>query len=143
MIEVINRQRKHKINKNKYKNLLKGLVDHYQLEDPEVTLAFVNNKTIRELNRTFLKKNIPTDVLSFPIREKGADGKFYLGDIIISARQAFEHAQADGFPLERELEILTIHGFLHLLGFEHSKGLEQEEKHIRKRLFEGKHGNRT
>jgi probable rRNA maturation factor len=143
MIEIINRQRKHKIKKNKYKSLLKRLVEHYKLEKPEVTLAFVNNKTIEELNFTFLNKKAPTDVLSFPIREKAADGKFYLGDIIISAREAYEQAIAEGHPLERELEILVIHGFLHLLGFEHAKGLEQEEEHIQNLLFEGKHGNRA
>jgi probable rRNA maturation factor len=137
MIEIINRQRKRTINKNRFKVLLTRLVDHYQLEDPEVTLAFVNNQTIQELNYKFLKIDAPTDVLSFPVGEKGADGKYYMGDIIISVPKAHAQAQEKGHSLEREMEILTVHGFLHLLGYEHFKGLEKEEKKITKLLLEG------
>jgi probable rRNA maturation factor len=112
-------------------------VDHYQLGDPEVTLAFVNNKTIQELNRQFLKKNAPTDVLSFPLGEKGADGKYYMGDIIISVPKAYDQSIERGHSLEREMDILTIHGFLHLMGYEHFKDLEKEEKKINKLFLEG------
>jgi probable rRNA maturation factor len=137
MIEIINRQRKQTINKNRFQVLLERLVNHYRLEDPEITLAFVNNKTIQELNHKFLDKNVPTDVLSFPVGEKGSDGKYYLGDIIISVQKALEQSQEQEHSLEREMEILTIHGFLHLLGYEHSKGLEKEENKIKKLMLEG------
>ncbi len=137
MIEIINRQKKHKISKNRFKDLLERLVDQYQLDSPEITLAFVNNRTTQELNRKFLNKNAPTDVLSFPIREKGADEKYYLGDIIISVQKALDQSSVENHSLERELEILIIHGFLHLMGFEHSKGLEREEAKIRNLLLEG------
>ncbi len=137
MIEIINRQRKQTINKHRFQVLLARLVNHYQLENPEVTLAFVNTKTIQELNHKFLDKNVPTDVLSFPVGEKGADGKYYLGDIIISVPRALEQAPDQHHSLERELESLTIHGFLHLMGYEHFKGLEKEEKKITKLIIEG------
>ena len=137
MIEIINRQRKQTINKNRFQALLERLVDHYRLGDPEITLAFVNNKTIQELNRKFLNKNAPTDVLSFPVGEKGADGKYYLGDIIISVPKARDQARERKHDLEREMEILTIHGFLHLMGYEHFKGLEKEEKKIHRLMLEG------
>ena len=137
MIEIINRQRKRKINKHRFQVLLERLVDYYRLDDPEITLAFVNNKTIQELNLRFLNKNAPTDVLSFPVGEKGADGRYYLGDIIVSVPKALEQALEQKHSLEREMEVLTIHGFLHLLGYEHSKGLEKEEKKIHKLLLEG------
>jgi probable rRNA maturation factor len=137
MIEIINRQRKRTIDKNKFQVLLARLVDHYHLDDPEVTLAFVNNKTIQELNYKFLNKNAPTDVLSFPVGEEGADGKYYLGDIIISVPKAHDQALERKHSLDREMEILTIHGFLHLLGYEHFKGLEKEEKKINKLMLEG------
>jgi len=137
MIEIINRQRKRKINKPRFQVLLERLVDYYRLDDPEVTLAFVNNKTIQGLNRRFLSKNAPTDVLSFPVGERGADGRYYLGDIIVSVPKALDHALEQKHSLEREMEVLTIHGFLHLLGYEHSKGLEKEEKKIHKLLLEG------
>ena len=137
MIEIINRQRKKTINKNRFQVLLARLLNHYKLDDPEVTLAFVNNKTIQELNYKFLNKNAPTDVLSFPVGEKGADGNYFLGDIIISVPKAYGQAQEQEHSIEREMEILAIHGFLHLLGYEHFKGLEKEERKIKKLMLEG------
>jgi len=137
MIEIINRQKKHKINKNRFKGLLERLVNQYQLDNPEVTLAFVNDRTVKELNKRFLNKDAPTDVLSFPLREKGADGKYYLGDILISVQRALDQSAVKNHSLERELEILTLHGFLHLMGFEHFRDLEREETRMRKLLLEG------
>ena len=127
MIEIINRQKKHKINKDRFKGLLERLVDRYELDNPEVTLVFVNDKTIKELNKRFLNKDAPTDVLSFPMREKGADGKYYLGDILISVQRALDQSAVKKHSLERELEILTLHGFLHLMGFAHSRDPQTRE----------------
>jgi len=135
MIEILNQQHRYWINAKRFKRLLQQLTKHYRLKDPEIVLAFVNNKKIKDLNRRFLKKNKPTDVLSFPLREQSADGKFYLGDIIISVPQAFKQGSSQKHGLERELEILTIHGFLHLLGLEHSAGIEQEEEELRALLL--------
>ena len=131
MIEIINQQHRYWLNLKKFKELLKKLLNHYKLNHAEVTLVFVDNRAITRLNRQFLKKNTPTDVLSFPMREKGADGKFYLGDIVISAPQAFKQCFSKEHGLERELELLAIHGLLHLLGYEHSEGIEEEEEKIR------------
>lgn len=141
MIEIINQQRRLRIDTNPFKNLINRLIEHYKLQDPEITLAFVNNKAIKELNAKFLKKNTPTDVLSFPIGEKGSDGKFYLGDIIISVPKANKQSKEKKHALERELELLTVHGFLHLLGFEHFEGIEEEEGKIRKLFLKGENGN--
>lgn len=137
MIEIINRQHRYWINRKKFKDLLKFLVDHNKLQDPEVNLAFVDTKTIKELNRKFLKQNAPTDVLSFPFGEKkSVDGKFYLGDIAISVPQAFKQCFSKAHGLEKELEDLAVHGFLHLLGFDHGKGIEEEEERVRRLLAE-------
>jgi probable rRNA maturation factor len=130
MIEIINQQDRYWLNARKYKDLLKRLSTHYKLDDPEITLVFVDNRAIKKLNKKYLKKDAPTDVLSFPMGEKSADGKFYLGDIVISVSQAFKQCFSQEHGLERELELLTIHGFLHLLGYEHSEGIEEEEEKI-------------
>jgi probable rRNA maturation factor len=130
MIEIINQQNKYWLNVRKYKELLKRLTARYKLNNPEITLAFVDNRTIKKLNKKYLKKDAPTDVLSFPIGEKSANGKYYLGDIIISVPQAFKQCFSQEHGLERELEFLTAHGFLHLLGYEHSEGIEEEEEKI-------------
>jgi probable rRNA maturation factor len=137
MIEIINQQHRYWISRKKFEDLLKKLVEQRKLKNPEITLVFVDTKTIKRLNRRFLKKNVPTDVLSFPLGEKGADGKFYLGDIVISVPQAFKQCFSKEHGLERELELLTIHGFLHLIGFDHSEGFEREEKKIHKLVLEG------
>jgi probable rRNA maturation factor len=141
MIQILNQQKKYWININKFRWLLQQLIGRYKLKDPEVTLVFVETRKIKRLNQLFLNKNTPTDVLSFPLREEGADGKFYLGDIVISVAQAFKQCFPEKHGLERELEILTVHGFLHLLGYEHGKGIEEEEKKIRSLLFKGKNGD--
>ena len=137
MIEIINQQNRYWISLKKFKDLLKKLIKHSKLKDPEVTLVFVDTKTIKRLNNEFLKINAPTDVLSFPLGEKSADGKFYLGDIVISVPQAFKQCFSQEHGLERELELLTIHGFLHLMGFDHSEGFEEEEKKIHRLVLEG------
>ena len=130
MIEIINQQHKYWLNVKKYKELLKRLTARYKLNNPEITLVFVDNMAIKKLNKKYLKKDAPTDVLSFPMGEKSANGKFYLGDIVISVPEAFKQCFSQEHGLERELELLTSHGFLHLLGYEHSKGIEEEEEKI-------------
>ena len=135
MIEILNNQKRFWIKRNKFREILAKLIEHYSVESAEITLAFVPNREIKKLNRRFLQKDNPTDVLSFPVGEKAADGLYYLGDIIISPQIAFCNCRRKPHGLERELEILTIHGFLHLLGYEHDRGLEEEEELIRKLLL--------
>ncbi len=141
MIEIINRQNRYEIHSRDFRDLLARLLQHYGLEDPVITLAFVNNKAIRDLNRKFLNQDKPTDVLSFPLGEKAADGRYYLGDIIISVPQAKRQALERKHALHKELALLTLHGFLHLMGFEHHKGMEEEELKIRNIYIEGDNGN--
>ena len=132
MIEILNQQLRYWINTRRFKILLDRLVKRYNLKDPQITLVFVDTRKIKQLNRKYLKKNSPTDVLSFPIKEKTPNGKFYLGDIAISVPQAFNQCFPQKHGLERELEFLTVHGFLHLLGFDHAAGIEEEEEKIEK-----------
>lgn len=141
MIHLVNQQKRYWINRKKFKSLLRRLVEHYEVDNPEISLVFVGTRTIKRLNRLYLKKDDPTDVLSFPMGETGADGAFYLGDIVICVPQAFKQCFPKEHGLERELEILTIHGFLHLLGYEHFKGMEDEEEKIYKLMSEGNDGN--
>jgi len=133
MIEIINLRKKADIEAARFQTLLRSLARDYAVYRPEIALAFVGDAEIRTLNRTFRKKDKPTDVLSFPLRERAADGKYYLGDIIISVPTAARQAKRLGHPLERELEYLTTHGFLHLRGYEHDGGHEEEEALMRKK----------
>ncbi len=97
--------------------------------DPaEISVSFVDNEQIREMNRQYREKDSNTDVLSFPMGENGQydvnheTGAKILGDIVISMPRAVEQAQAYGHSLEREVGYLTAHSMLHLLGYDHEKG---------------------
>ncbi len=128
MIEIINRQRKHRIRKTAYRRLLERLARERSLQEADLTLAFVGEKAIRTLNRKFRKRDEPTDVLSFPIGKKDPGGRLYLGDIVISVPVAFAEAQRKNWSLDREMEGLAVHGFLHLLGYDHSPEMDRAEE---------------
>lgn len=98
-------------------------------------MVFVGARAIRTLNRTYRKKDAPTDVLSFPVARRGPDGRFVLGDIVVSVPIAARQARAQGHALGREIEILVLHGFLHLAGFGHGDGPGSEERSLRRLLF--------
>ena len=98
----------------------------------EVSVTFVDNKQIHELNLLHRKIDAPTDVLSFPMGENGVydtdpnTGAQILGDVVISMEKAEEQAKRYGHSLQREVGYLTAHSVLHLLGYDHEKsGLER------------------
>lgn len=94
----------------------------------EVSVKFVDNKQIHELNTTYRHVDRETDVLSFPLGEEGVwdvnheTGAKVLGDIVISMEKAFEQANQYGHTLQREVAFLTVHSMLHLLGYDHEAG---------------------
>ena len=134
MIVILNRQRKHTVRAKTFERLLGELAGRYRRGRAEVTLSFVGERAIRTLNRKWMKKDRPTDVLSFPLGDKGPDGTFYLGDIVIAVPVAARQARAKGHSLDRELRLLALHGYLHLLGYDHFAGIEEEERKLH-RLF--------
>lgn len=104
-------------------------------EPCEVSVTFVSNERIHEINRDYRDKDAPTDVISFAMEEMGveemeivgADSPRMLGDIIISVQKAKEQAEEYGHSFMRELGFLAVHGFLHLLGYDHMEKEEEEE----------------
>jgi probable rRNA maturation factor len=135
MIEIINRQRKRRIRKTAYRHLLERLAAEHGFGDADVTLVFAGERMIRTLNRIYRKKDMPTDVLSFPLGTKGPDGRLYLGDIVISVPVAFAEARRKSKSLDREMQNLAIHGFLHLLGHDHSPEMDREEEAARRKFL--------
>lgn len=97
-------------------------------ESIEVSVSFLNNEQIRQLNAEYRGKDVPTDVLSFPLGENGVydtnkeTGASMLGDIVISVEKAVEQANKYGHSLQREIAFLTVHSMLHLLGYDHEQG---------------------
>lgn len=87
----------------------------------EMTLAVSDDAQLHALNRQFLEIDAPTDVLSFPSGEIDPDTEaLYLGDVIISYPRALAQAAAGGHAVEDELQLLAVHGALHLLGHDHA-----------------------
>jgi len=138
MIEILNLQKTRRIERVRFERLLRTLIRRYNVRKAEVTLSFVGDAAIRRLNRKFRKKDKTTDVLSFPIMKRGPDGYFHLGDIIIAVPRAAAQAKDLGNSLRYEMQFLIIHGFLHLLGFQHFRGHEEEEARLVAELLEGK-----
>ncbi len=87
-------------------------------------IIFVDNEGIKEINKAYRKKDVPTDVISFP-NDDPIDTS--LGDIFISLEQAFIQAELYGHTYEREVGFLAVHGYLHLLGYDHHTELEEKE----------------
>ncbi|MHB8778182.1 MAG: rRNA maturation RNase YbeY [Anaerolineales bacterium] len=93
----------------------------------DITIILTDDAQLQELNRDYLGVDAPTDVLSFPASESDPEtGETYLGDILISIPRATQQAQAAGHPVEAEVQLLVVHGVLHLLGHDHA---EAEEKY--------------
>ncbi|HMN13153.1 MAG TPA: rRNA maturation RNase YbeY [Bellilinea sp.] len=89
-------------------------------QDTELTIRISNDEEIQQLNAQFLGNDKPTDVLSFPSDEFDPDEQSsYIGDIIISYDTAQSQALTSNHPIEAEIQLLTIHGVLHLLGYDH------------------------
>ena len=133
-----NNQEKHSIHYN-----LKMLIRHTILEtldyegmenDAEVSVTFVDDEGIRELNKRFRNLDKPTDVLSFPLLDYEGESEepFFdelchnLGDIVVSLERAMAQANEFGHSFEREVAFLTAHSMLHLLGYDHELSDEDD-----------------
>ncbi|WP_338777191.1 rRNA maturation RNase YbeY [Metabacillus sp. FJAT-52054] len=117
--------------------LLQFAAEAEQTKDgAEVSVTFTDNSRIQEINREYRDKDQPTDVISFAMEEQGedeieiigADMPPVLGDIIISVERTREQAADYGHSFKRELGFLAVHGFLHLLGYDHLT--EEDEKEM-------------
>jgi probable rRNA maturation factor len=104
-------------------------------DDSEVSVTFVTNERIQVINREYRHKDQPTDVISFALEELGEDeveivgGQIprVLGDIIISIERAKEQAEEYNHSFSRELGFLALHGFLHLLGYDHMEEMDEKK----------------
>jgi probable rRNA maturation factor len=93
----------------------------------DLTIALVDEARIQTLNRDFLGNDAPTDVLSFPADEADPEtGCRYLGDVVISLARAAQQAAERGHAVEAEMQLLVVHGVLHLLGHDHAGTVEKE-----------------
>jgi len=139
-ISIINKQKKVAVNKElkeAIKNVVYKVIEVESIKVPfEVCIVLTGNIGIRKLNRQFRNMDKPTDVLSFPMYEEAeikgiinnneSEYITVLGDIVISLEKAIEQAQEYGHSFERESAYLVVHGFLHLLGYDHISKKDKE-----------------
>lgn len=123
MPDIVNQQRKFKIDVEVFQEFSeKALGARHETKGKELTVAFVSDRKIKQLNQSFREKNKPTDVLSFPYETDAydlPDAKNFLGDIVISVEQAERQAAENNLSLETEIKQLILHGILHLCGYDH------------------------
>lgn len=128
---IDNRQSIHPVDEALMEEVERAVKMSLQLErnslDYEVSVSFVTNEEIHELNRDYRGVDRPTDVLSFQMDEEEVYGEMdvVLGDIVISMEKALEQAEDFGHSLTREVVYLTVHSMFHLMGYDH---MNEEEK---------------
>ena len=108
-------------------DLIKFMTKYMGEEDSEFNVIIVDNEKIHEINKTYRNIDRETDVISFALNDDETCNSFVrvLGDIYISIDKAKSQAEEYGHSLKRELSFLTVHGFLHLLGYDH---MEKEDE---------------
>ena len=132
MIEVVNRQRGRRIATTPWVQRTAKMLEAMEQADAAVTIAFVSDPKIRELNKQFRGIDKPTDVLSFPSEEPGE-----LGDIAISLETAARQARENKLTLNAEIAQLILHGLIHLSGYDHETDngeMNKLELKLRKKL---------
>jgi probable rRNA maturation factor len=139
MIEVVNRQRKVPVDRERWREFTEMALKVVPAGGAGVTVAFVSDRAMRELNRMWRRKVGTTDVLSFPAGQdefEKAEGET-LGDVVISVEQAARQALEHGLEFDEEVSQLILHGLLHLCGHDHETDngeMNRLELKLRRRL---------
>ena len=145
---IVNRQRAVLVARPPLESFLRRVKNELGLEEASLTVCLVSDAEIARMNQTFRKKKGPTDVLSFPMSvrrrpvrlrpgSKTIKNGEYLGDIAISPATARRYAKKNGRKLSSELQVLILHGLLHLLGYDHETDggeMDRMERKLRVRL---------
>lgn len=119
-----------KINEELIENVIEETSKYLKVNSSLVSIVLTDNKRIHEINKTYRKVDAPTDVISFAFQDESIepDNNFTnLGEIYISIEKARTQASDYGHSFERELSFLTVHGLLHLLGYDHMRESDEKE----------------
>lgn len=139
MIEVVNRQRRRKINAKQWREFAEDALQKIGKPQQSATVVFVGDEAIKKLNREFRGKNSTTDVLSFPSEAETfeVENQDRLGDVVISVQRAAAQARRHGLSFSSEVKQLILHGLLHLCGYDHETDdgeMNRLELQIRRKL---------
>ena len=136
MFEIFNETDKEIIEIDKLQKYMEFVVKKLEIETAIFNIIFVSNEEIHRINKEYRKVDRVTDVISFAFEEADNikyDNMRFLGEIYISYEKCVEQAKEYGHSTERELGYLSIHGLLHLLGYDH---MNEEDKKIMRTLEE-------
>jgi len=131
-VVLLDRQRRRRVDPARLRRVLVGAAAALGVKG-ELTVVLAGDRLLHRLNRTYRSQDRPTDVLSFP----AGGGEAGLGDVVISVERAERNAREGGRTLPREIDVLALHGFLHLLGYDHEADdgtMDRLERRLRKRL---------
>ena len=120
-VQIDNSQSNHRISKKKIRQTATAILNALDYPDAELSILIVDDQQIAQVNREYLKRQGPTNVIAFPMRA----GRFaeitpnLLGDVVISAETAHRESLSAGLSMQDRFDQLLIHGTLHLLGYDH------------------------
>ena len=135
---IKNEYPKIKVDTSKIKQQIGRVLSSLDSNEYEISILFIGDQGIRDLNQRFRSVDRSTDVLSFSQLSEGLteiSGTLILGDVAISLETALRQTKKHGLSLEEELTLLLIHGILHLLGYDHEIS-DHEEERMRKKTRE-------
>ncbi len=134
-ILIEDRQKTINVDLRNVRRVMNIILSYLQCEDKEISLLFVDDNEIREINSRYLNRDYPTNVISFSLTE-GEFGNInpnVLGDIVISVETAMKGADEAGIEFNDELEFLLIHGILHLLNYNHENTSTDEAQTMKEK----------
>ncbi|PLX75838.1 MAG: rRNA maturation RNase YbeY [Desulfuromonas sp.] len=134
-IAIENQQRKVRLLKRPLRKAARTILSASGCPEARLSVLIVDDAQIRELNRDYLGKDRPTNVISFAMQEGAGAGvqPDLLGDVVISAETAARDAAEAGIAVDQEICFLLLHGILHLLGYDHERGTEEEARLMEQR----------
>lgn len=120
------------------KKVIDKALEIEEINNVEFNIIIVDNDRIHEINRQYRNKDMPTDVISFALEDDEVFPNLevrVLGDIYISLDKVYEQSKSYGHSFFRELSFLTVHGILHLLGYDHMNEVDEKEMFSRQELI--------
>jgi len=139
MIEVIDRQRRQRMDKSRWREFAEIALGEIGVKGEGVTIVFVSDRAAKDLNRRFRRRDAATDVLSFPTERAPFEEteEMGLGDVVISVERAAAQSAEHGLSFDAEVAQLILHGLLHLCGYDHETDngeMNRLELRLRRRL---------
>src|SRR5688572_20450201 len=140
-VVFLDRQRRRRVQPGRVRRVLRAAARDLGVSG-ELAVVLAGDRTLRSLNARYRGKDKPTDVLSFP----GPGGDAGLGDVVISLDTAARNARAFGRTFPQEVDVLALHGFLHVLGYDHETDdgtMDRLERRLRRKLLDDRAARRA